>query len=149
MPDRKRIQKSDQLTAIFEVLKTASWYEKKIAVVLKPHGVSHEQFNVLRILEHNYPRNFSLKEIQSRLLNKTANATRLVEKLKLKGYLTSEQLKSDRRVLKISISKKGFKAMSGIDLTLGDLTKNIKSSISKDDSIEVMRILRELRKMKD
>jgi len=149
MSDNRRTQQSDQLIAIFEILKTGSWYEKKVALLLKPHDISHEQFNVLRILEHNCPRSFSLKEIQSRLLNKTANATRLVEKLKRKGYLSSQQLKSDRRALRIVISKKGLKATERIDLSLKDLIKSIRSTFSKKDSQEVVRILREIRKMKD
>ena len=122
---------------------------KKVAHLLKPHDISHEQFNVLRILEHKYPRSFSLKEIQSRLLNKTANATRLVEKLKTKGYLTREQLKSDRRALRIAISKKGMKAVERADQSLHALGKSVQTTLNKKDSRDVVRILRGLRKMRD
>ena len=83
-----------KLIAILEILKSGYWYDKKVQTVLRPFGISHEQFNVLRILEHNHPRSFSLKEIQSRLMNQTANTTRLVEKLKLKKLVNSSYSKN-------------------------------------------------------
>lgn len=147
MTGSQRIERSDQMVAIFELLKTSSWYEKKIGQLLKPYDVSHEQYNVLRILEHNNPRSFTLKEIQSRLLNKTANTTRLVEKLKQKGYLTTKQQKSDRRALRITISNKGLNALKKINRPVKEMVKKINKSIGTDESKVVMRILRDLRKM--
>ncbi len=147
MTGPQRIERSDQMVAIFEILKTASWYEKKIGQLLNPHGISHEQYNVLRILEYNKTRSFTLKEIQSRLLNKTANTTRLVEKLKQKGYLSTQQQESDRRALRIIITKKGLNALKEINKPIKELVKNINAIISIDDSREVMHILRHLRKM--
>ena len=147
MTGSQRIERSDQMVAIFELLKTSSWYEKKIGQLLKPYDVSYEQYNVLRILQHNNPRSFTLKEIQSRLLNKTANTTRLVEKLKQKGYLTTKQQKSDRRALRIIISNKGLNALKKINKPVKEMVKNINKSIGTNESKVVMRILRDLRKM--
>jgi len=144
---KNRIERSDQMVAIFEMLKTSSWYEKRIAHLLKPFGVSHEQYNVLRILEFNHPRSFSLKEIQNRLLNKTANTTRLVNKLRTKGFLICEVQETDKRSLRIVISREGLDALHQIEMVLGEFVSKIIKSLDAMDAKAVTKIMREIRRI--
>lgn len=138
---------SVQLIAVLEILKSGYWYDRKVREVLKPFDISHEQFNVLRILEHNYPRKFSLKEIQSRLMNKTDNTTRLVEKLKQKKLIKSSYSTTNRRMLQIGITPAGMSLLEQIRQPLFDLGKQVKSVLSDKDAEEVTRILRHFRSM--
>ncbi len=134
-----------QLIALLEILKTSYWYTKELKEVLKPYEISHEQFNILRILEYNQDRKFSLKEIQSRIMNKTENATRLVEKLRLKGYIKSELSKSNRRTLEIQIEKKGLDLLVKIKEPLLSLGNRINNKFTLNDAKILTRILRRLR----
>jgi len=142
----KQNKNKTQLMAILEILKSGYWYDKKVQAVLRPFGISHEQFNVLRILEHNHPRLFSLKEIQSRLMNQTANTTRLVEKLKQKDLVNSTYSKTNRRMLEISISKKGRVLLKRINKPLFDLASRVDSFLSNKDAELLIKILRNFRK---
>ncbi len=143
---KNRIERSDQMVAIFEMLKTSSWYEKKITRLLKPYGISHEQYNVLRILEFNYPRSFSLKEIQSRLLNQTANTTRLVNKLRTNGLLICDVQEKDKRSLRIVISKEGLDALHQVEMVLGEFVSKIIKSLDAMDAKAVTKIMRDIRR---
>ena len=141
---QKTKQVRDHLIAIIELLKSGYWYDRKVRDVLKPFGISHEQFNVLKVLEYHHPRKFSLKEIQSRLMNKTSNATRLVEKLRLKELISSKQ-SEDRRALEIKITRTGLQLVKKIEGPLFNLSDKIDSILSTGDAKKLIRILRKLR----
>lgn len=113
--------------------------------VLKPFGISHEQYNVLRILEYHHPRKFSVKEIQSRLMNKTSNTTRLVEKLRIKGYVSCAFAESNRRTLQIDITKSGIKLLKQIRIPIMDLGKQVSTVLNEKDTRTLTRILRKFR----
>jgi len=134
-----------QLIAVLEILKSGYWYDKKVQNVLNPFGISHEQFNVLRILEHHYPRSFSLKEIQSRLMNQTANTTRLVEKLRIKSLVASTYSKTNRRTLEISITESGLVLLKQIRKPLFKLATKVETVLSYQDAHQLVKILRNFR----
>jgi len=141
----KREAANIQLIAVLEILKSGYWHDKRVQSVLKPFGLSHEQFNVLRILEHNYPRTYSLKEIQSRLMNQTANTTRLVEKLKWKKLIVSAYSKRNRRMLEIGITASGLQLLKKIKIPLFELSNNVESVLSDQDAKKLIGILRKFR----
>ena len=145
------IQQSDNgnthLIAILEILRSGYWYDKKVQAVLKPFGISHEQYNVLRILEHNHPRQYSLKEIQSRLMNKTPNTTRLVEKLRVKGYVQSSYSPINRRMLQIGITGEGMELLKQIKGPILDMGGRVQKVLNERDARALIRILRRFRTM--
>lgn len=83
--------------------------------VLKPYELSAEQFNVLRILrgQKGKPANMSL--IQERMVAKTSNTTRLVDKLLLKGLVTRDVCSANRRKMDIMITEKGLAMLADLD----------------------------------
>ena len=96
-----------KLVALLELLSTAMWYDREVEVVMKPCGISLQQYNVLRILEDQDPNPLSLKAIQARLLNQTANATRLVNKLETKELLSVGHSKYNKKTFQIKLTTKG------------------------------------------
>lgn len=83
--------------------------------VLKDYELSTEQFNVLRILrgQKGSPANMSI--IQERMIAKTSNTTRLVDKLLLKELCTREICPENRRKIEVLITTKGLKLLEKID----------------------------------
>jgi DNA-binding MarR family transcriptional regulator len=63
--------------------------------MFKPYEISGEQYNVLRILRGQKSQNMCV--IQERMLAKTSNTTRLVDKLLLKEYVTRKVCPENRR----------------------------------------------------
>jgi DNA-binding MarR family transcriptional regulator len=76
--------------------------------LFKPHEISPEQYNVLRILKGQNGVPTTVSSIQDRMLNKMSNASRLVEKLKLKGLLERRECPGDRRQVDVMITEKGL-----------------------------------------
>ena len=82
---------------------------------LKPYNLSGEQYNVLRILRGKHPEAYSLNEIRDRMLNRWSNASRLVDKLKKKKYVTRQLLESNRRKVEIRITEKGMNLLDELE----------------------------------
>jgi DNA-binding MarR family transcriptional regulator len=69
--------------------------------------IFQEQFNVLRILrKKGNPANMSV--IQERMIAKTSNTTRLVDKLLLKNFVTRKVCLENRRKIEVLITQKGY-----------------------------------------
>ena len=89
-----------------------------MTAALKPHGVSLQQFNVLRILRGQKGKPANLSTLNERMVTKMSNTTRLVDKLILKGYVDRMVCPSNRRKVEINITPEGESALSLMDIAL-------------------------------
>jgi DNA-binding MarR family transcriptional regulator len=101
--------------AVLNILFTSNQINRSMGHLLKHYGLSIQQYNVLRILRGVSPQAYRLKDIQKRMLDKSSNATRLVEKLRSKGYLTRTTSQESRRQVDISITESGLSLLSAIN----------------------------------
>ena len=83
--------------AAINLLFTSSWLYNINALHLKQHSLTPEQYNVLRILRGSHPKKLMLAEITTRMIDKSSNATRLVEKLRQKNLVSREICEGNRR----------------------------------------------------
>ena len=83
--------------------------------ILKSFDLSVEQFNVLRILRGQKGKPANMCVIQERMIAKTSNTTRLVDKLLLKGLVNREVCEQNRRKMEITITEKGLKLLAELD----------------------------------
>jgi DNA-binding MarR family transcriptional regulator len=130
--------------AAINILFTASWLSNKNALRLRPHGITSEQFNVLRILRGSHPDKLMLAEITSRMIDKSSNATRLVEKLRQKGLLRREICENNRRQVDITITEEGLALLKAIDVEMESWVKSLRG-ITLSEAQELNRILDKLR----
>jgi DNA-binding MarR family transcriptional regulator len=135
---------SEHHKVAINVLVTASWIYNNDAARLKKHSITPEQYNVLRILRGSHPNKLMLAEITNRMIDKNSNATRLVEKLRQKGFVKREVCEANRRQVDISITEKGLTVLKAIDVEEPEWIDTLKS-ISKGEAVELNRILDKLR----
>ena len=83
--------------------------------ILKPYDLSPEQYNVLRILRGQKGKPANMCMIQERMIAKTSNTTRLVDKLLLKEFVTREVCPENRRKMEVQITSKGLEVLSVLD----------------------------------
>ncbi|MEX2592060.1 MAG: MarR family transcriptional regulator [Anditalea sp.] len=101
--------------AVVNLLYTHSYIVSEQNKLFKPHGISPEQYNVLRILRGQHTNPISVSSIQEGMLNKMSNASRLVEKLKQKGLVVRKECPSDRRQVDVSITPMGLKLLASLE----------------------------------
>ena len=141
--------KQEKFTNEFEkvavnILFTSSWLYNLNSARLKPYGITPEQYNVLRILRGSAPKAMMLADITTRMIDKSSNATRLVEKLRQKGLLKREICENNRRQVDIYITDRGLGVLKKIDQDAEEYLEALKT-ITKTEAIELNRILDKLR----
>lgn len=141
--------KQEKFTSEYEkmvvnILFTSSWLASLNASRLKPFGITPEQYNVLRILRGSHPKPMMLAEITCRMIDRNSNATRLVEKLRQKGFVKREICENNRRQVDISITDAGLEVLKKIDEGRDQWLENLKT-IPKNEAEELNNMLDKLR----
>ncbi len=111
---QKRFE-SERQKLTLNVIFTAGWLGCLAIRNLKPHGLSPQQFNVLRILRGQHPGAASANLIAARMVDRSSNVSRLIEKLRQKSLLTRAENPEDRRGIHVAITAKGLQLLARID----------------------------------
>ena len=129
--------------AIVNVIYTCNWLLYKFCKVLKPFGLSPQQYNVLRILRGHNPEPIGVNEITERMLDKMSNVSRLVEKLRKKGLAERKINKTDRRGVEIFITEKGLVLLAELDKPEYGLEQI--ESLNETEAIEMNLLIDKIR----
>jgi len=100
---------------VVNVLYTGNWMNLENAKNLKTLGLTLPQYNVLRILRGQHPNPATVNLLIDRMLDKSSNASRIVDRLLIKGLLTRRICKKDRRSVDVFITEKGMALLKKID----------------------------------
>lgn len=100
---------------VLNIMYTQNVVAEKFNELLKGYDLSPEQFNVLRILRGQNGRPTNMCVIQERMIAKTSNTTRLVDKLLLKELVTREICLDNRRKMEIAITQKGLDLLTELN----------------------------------
>ena len=98
---------SPQQQLALTVLYTASQMLNRHRTLLKPHGITPEQFNILRILRGQKSNPIALRDISGRMIDRNSNTSRLIDKLVDKHLVRREACPEDRRRVDILLTEKG------------------------------------------
>ncbi|MBK8877432.1 MAG: winged helix DNA-binding protein [Haliscomenobacter sp.] len=112
--------RSEYQKVVVNILYTASWLSQMSARMLKSLGISPEQYNLLRILRGMHPEPATVKLLTDRMIDKMSNASRLVEKLRLKGLVERTECPADRRRVDVRITDKGLALLKKADVFMED-----------------------------
>lgn len=136
--------KSEFQKLFINIIYTANWLNNESIKTLKPFGISPQQYNVLRILKGQHPNAITVNNIIDRMLDKSSNASRLVDKLKQKGLVERDVCNNDRRQVDIKITIKGIAIVDEISKKM-DSFNNIKNAITIEEAEKMNTILDKLR----
>lgn len=101
--------------ALLNILFTASWLDCILTRNLRPYGLTNPQYNILRILNGSYPKGLSVLDIKSRMIDRSSNVSRLVEKLRQAELAERIPHGEDRRMVIVTISEAGKKLLAEIE----------------------------------
>lgn len=130
--------------AVVNVLYTCRVLEESSETVLKPFDLTMPQFNILRILRGQKGRPATVKLLTERMLDKSSNASRLVDKLLEKGLANRVSCPNDRRAVEVTITEAGLELLKAVDKEL----KRIDAphpGFTEDDALLLSDLLDRLR----
>ena len=132
---------NNRIKALLNIIYTANWINSKQSMFFRPFGISPQQYNILRILKGaNQP--LKVQTIKERMLERSPNATRLMDKLCAKNYIERLPSEDDRRVVKIAITQEGKHLLKSIPMNFNkDLLKNLneEEAAQLSDLLDKMR----------
>ena len=140
---------SEQEKLMINVIYSANLLNLITTRLFKPFDLSPQQYNVLRILRGQKGSAISIMEIEHRMLDKSSNVSRLVDKLISKDFVSRAVSLKDRRRIEILITIKGISVLNEIDLILDEMNSKLKELISDDDAKNTNRILDQLRNIEN
>jgi len=123
---------------------TFNWLDTFSQCHFKKYGVTPQQFNALRILRGQHPKPTTIKLLKERMLDKMSDASRIIEKLRIKGLVERHISANDRRHCDVYISAKGLKLLTDIDKeekVIDDFFSNLNLSEQKhlNDLLDKLR----------
>ena len=117
---------------VVNVMFTARFVELKFERIFKKHGLTSQQYNVLRILRGQFPQPICAGDVLSRMLDQSSNITRLMEKLLQKGLVERNINESNRRMHDIVITEKGLELLEKISPDFNELMEDYRNISSKE-----------------
>lgn len=106
---------SEQQKLAINILYTSNWLSAINSGFFKTTDITVQQYNVLRILRGQHPNPSNLKLIKERMLDKMSDASRIIDKLKLKKLVVRKENPDDRRNVDIIITEKGLELLHSLD----------------------------------
>ncbi|HRH48525.1 MAG TPA: MarR family transcriptional regulator [Panacibacter sp.] len=100
--------KNDVHKAVLNILYTAWWLKTIMSRELKEFGLTHEQYNVLRILKGRYPDQVCVREIACRMIEKNSNVPRIIDRLEIKKLVKRSSSATDKRETVITLTQAGI-----------------------------------------
>ena len=109
------------------------------------HGLTIQQYNVLRIVRGGPLKGHPIYEIERRMIYRFANVTRLVDRLEVQGLLKRVADSRDRRVSRVVITPKGRRLMERLDQPVHDMAERMTSCCDEVECLAMATHLERLR----
>jgi DNA-binding MarR family transcriptional regulator len=136
--------RNEKSKMIINVIFTSNWLLLKLGKTLRQHSLTWQQYNILKILKDQYPKPAMVNLLIDKMLDKSSNASRIVEKLRIKGLVDRQIRSEDRRAVDIQLTDQGLSLLDKVEKDLKKLEDSF-SDISESDIKKVNQALDKLR----
>ncbi|TYB76389.1 MarR family winged helix-turn-helix transcriptional regulator [Bizionia myxarmorum] len=127
--------------ALINILYTANWITSFQNEFFNPFGISPQQYNILRILKGSKDA-LKVQTIKERMIERSPNATRLMDKLIAKQLIERFPCENDRRVVFVQITHEGKELLESIST---DFNHEITKNLTEDDASLLSELLDKMR----
>jgi DNA-binding MarR family transcriptional regulator len=130
---------------VVSVLRTAAVMQRHLAQVVEAHGITIQQYNVLRILRGAGDAGMPTLAIRDRMVEEAAGITRLLDKLEAAGYVVRERSTPDRRQVLCHITPKGVGVIAALDAPMDAANKRAGSMLEDAERGQLIELLGAIR----
>ncbi|MEO1053506.1 MAG: MarR family transcriptional regulator [Bacteroidota bacterium] len=131
--------------ALINLIYTHNYVVDRMSTVFKAYDITRQQYNVLRILRGQHPQPVTINLIRDRMLEKMSDASRIVERLRIKGLIDRNKSATDKRTVEINISKKGLQLLANADEHVKSF-ELIFGNLSEGEAVQLNSLLDKVRK---
>ena len=130
--------------ATLNLLYTAYWFKSHNNLLLKDFDLTSEQYNVLRILRGKHPEPMCVKDIGSRMLEKSSNVPRIIDRLVLKKLVKRATSKEDKRETITTVTPEGLRLLESASKAM-DKDADRLIGITEEEASQLNELLEKLR----
>ena len=142
----KKIKKDELYeSAYFNFLKTSNLIEEQVKQALKEHDLTHSQLNVLYILKENDPNPVSNSDINRRILVKSPDLTRLLDRLVKKNLVDRQICPENRRKMNIKLTEHGKQVFEKANSDAKRSVNNFFENLTEKEAGQLREIMRKVR----
>ena len=125
--------------------RTAALLDRAFAQMLKPHGITPTQYNVLRILRGAGAAGLCRNEVGARLVTPVPDVTRLLDRMADLKLIARQRSDEDRRLVRTHLTAKGLDLVNGLDSVLRPSHQKRLAGISREKLEALVATLAEVR----
>lgn len=140
--------KNETHKAGLNILYTAWWLKTSFSQALKGYGLTHEQYNVLRILKGKHPEQMCVRDIACRMIEKSSNVPRIVDRLEIKKLVKRSISSFDKRETLIQLTATGLLLLEETTKKADELFDN-QLCVTDEEAKQLNELLEKLRQKED
>lgn len=133
--------RSQQQEAVLALLRTTDLVRRFLGRIVEPHGITLQQYNVLRILRGAGEAGIPTLAITERMIEQTPGITRLLDRLEAKGLVRRQRCAEDRRQVLCWLTEPGRELLAGLDPAMDGLDDGALGMLAPDDLDTLIRLL--------
>lgn len=142
----KKLAYTRHQRAVVEIIWIFNLLDEYISGTLKGFGLTHVQFNILRLLQSQYPDVITVGEVKERVLFRTSDVTRLIDRLVNKGLVERSLCEHNRRKMDLRLSKKGLMLIDSILPELNKILDDLLTAkITEQEASLIVELLKKIR----
>ena len=131
--------------AVVGLLRTADLIRRQAAALVEPHGITIQQFNVLRILRGAADEGLPTLEVAERMIEQTPGVTRLLDRLEAKELVRRQRCSRDRRQHLCWITGTGLALLEKIDAVAPRANEESLKGLKQKDRVALIRLMDAIR----
>ena len=139
---------SEQQRLVMNIIFTGNHLSASSNRLFKKYDLTNQQFNVLRILRGQNGTAITVKNIESRMLDRSSNVSRLIDKLLKKRLVERIPSCEDRRRVDINVTQKGLDLLRSMDVDVRAMEFACLDCVHEEQAVLANQILDQLRKVK-
>jgi len=109
--------------AMLGILRTAAVLDHELSEVLRPHGLTPTQYNVLRILRGAGEAGLCGREIADRLVSTVPDVPRLLDRMETMELVVRERSRADRRYVTARLAPRGTALLAEVTPELEEVER--------------------------
>ncbi len=126
------------------ILYTAWWLKTIMSKELKEFGLTHEQYNVLRILKGKFPDQICVRDVACRMIEKSSNVPRIVDRLEIKKLVKRTTSNIDKRETVITLTQSGLVLLEATTKKVDELFER-SMLLNEHDATQLNSLLEKVR----
>ncbi len=136
--------KNEVHKAGLNILYTAWWLKTVMSRELKEFGLTHEQYNVLRILKGKYPDQMCVRDIACRMIEKSSNVPRIIDRLEIKKLVKRSTSALDKRETVITLTQAGITILEASTVVLNRVMDEM-MLVNETEALDLNNLLEKVR----